>query len=413
MTDLWFFTAESLLLIVFVFFVAVKNDAKRGLIAGLIAVKGVILWVVVSKNFDLSPALWAYLIIFAAALGIITALSGPAAPWKGAKGFIVLCLAMIFLALFSAGCGKNSSSMPEIAGEYKLDFVPSKIAMQSNDEIFVGAERGRAVYIFDTDNFNKKSSIAAGYMPVDMVFYLDKLFTANKASNTITMHDMLNGKSTQVPCGGESPSAIAVNGARGVLYVANTGSSSVSVIDIKAEEPSVKKIMQVGKWPSDLYLSPDNRYLYVCCKYTNTVQIIDAEKEEPVFTRIDTGISPSQFVPISGRDIAIINEWEYVYNHQSSIIIFDRIHYSMEYDIMVDGGIFDAALSGSKRYLYISVPLKDKIIFVDIKKRETAFELRFKDYLPKWVCVSKDGKWLYAACQQSEKIVKIAVNSLR
>ena len=109
MTDLWFFTAESLLLIVFVFFVAVKNDAKRGLIAGLIAVKGVILWVVVSKNFDLSPALWAYLIIFAAALGIITALSGPAAPWKGAKGFIVLCLAMIFLALFSAGCGKNSS----------------------------------------------------------------------------------------------------------------------------------------------------------------------------------------------------------------------------------------------------------------------------------------------------------------
>ena len=320
---------------------------------------------------------------------------------------------MIFLALLSGGCGKNNSSMPAITGEYKLDFVPSKVAMPGNDELFVGSERGKAVYIYDTENFKKKSSIAAGYMPVDMVFYMDKLYTANKASNTVTIHDMLNGKSVQAASGGESPSALALDGSKGRLYVANTGSSNVTVINLKDGGYPVMKTIAVGKWPADLYLSPDNRYLYVCCKYTNTVQIIDAEKEEPVFTRIDTGISPSEFVPISGRDIAIINEWEYVYNHQSSIIMFDRIHYNMEYDIMVDGGIFDAALSRSKRYLYVSVPLKEKVIFVDIKKRETVFELKLKDYLPKWVCVSKDGRSLYVACQQSREILKIAVNGLR
>jgi YVTN family beta-propeller protein len=413
MTDIYFFSFESAFVLVFAFFAAIKCDVKRAMITGLIAVKGAILWAVFSGGFSALSAGWAYLSLFIAALGVIAALSFNAKTVKGAKGFAVLCLGIIFLALLSGGCGKNNSSMPAIAGEYKLDFVPSKVAMPGNDELFVGSERGKAVYIYDTENFKKKSSIAAGYMPVDMAFYMDKLYTANKASNTVTIHDMLNGKSVQAAGGGESPSALALDPSKGLLYVANTGSSNVAVINLKGDGYPVIKTITVGKWPADLYLSPDNRYLYVCCKYTNTVQIIDAEKEEPVFTRIDTGISPSEFVPISGRDIAIINEWEYAYNHQSSIIIFDRIHYNMEYDIMVDGGIFDAALSRSKRYLYVSVPLKDKIIFVDIKKRETVFEIKFKDYLPKWVCVSKDGRSLYVACQQSREILKIAVNGFR
>ena len=413
MTDAYFFILESFLAAAFAYFVSVKTDMKRALITGLIAVKGAVAWAVISKGFSLNPRLWIYFCAFAAAAAVITELSSSLKAEKNIRGFVVLCAAMMLLALFSSGCADKKSAMPALTGELNLDYVPSKIAMRDNAEIFTGSETGNVVYIYDSVSFRKKSAIAAGYMPSDMIFNRDKLYIANKSSNSITVHDMITGKSIQAASGGEAPCALALDPARGLLYAANTGSSNLSVINLQGADIRVKEKIPVGKWPSALYLSPDRRYLYVLCKYTNTVQVIDTVKDEPVFTRIDTGISPLRFVPVSGRDIAIINEWEYAFNHQSSIILFDRVNYKMEYDIMVDGGIFDAVLSKSRKYLYVSVPLKDEIIFVDIKQRKTVFTMSLKNYLPKYLCLSKDGRTLFAACQQSRVIARIAVNGYR
>jgi YVTN family beta-propeller protein len=258
----------------------------------------------------------------------------------------------------------------------------------------------------------KKTTISTGYMPVDMLMNNGKLYTANKSSNTITIHNMENGTGVNIDSGGEYPCSLAINQQKNRLYAANMGSNNVAVIDLNAQTINVIKKIPVGKWPSDLYLSPDNRYLYVCCKYTNTIQVIDAEKEQPVFTKVDTGISPSKLVPLSNRHIAIINEWEYAFNHQSTIIVFDRINYNLEYDIMVEGGIFDALLSKSKRYLYVTVPMKDKVVFVDLKKRETVFELVFKDDTPRWLALSVDKKTLYVAAQHTKKIFTVSLNGM-
>jgi YVTN family beta-propeller protein len=258
----------------------------------------------------------------------------------------------------------------------------------------------------------KKTTISTGYMPVDMFINSNKLYTANKSSNTVTIHNLETGKGVNIDSKGAYPCSLAINQQKNRLYVANLGSNDVSVIDLGAPTINVVKRIPVGKWPSDLYLSPDNRYLYVCCKYTNTIQVIDAEKEQPVFTKVDTGISPSKMVPLSNRDIAIINEWEYAFNHQSTIIVFDRINYSLEYDIMVEGGIFDAVLSRSKKYMYITVPLKVKVVFVDMKKRQTVYELVFKDDTPRWLALSADKKTLYVACQHTQKIFTISLNGM-
>lgn len=70
-------------------------------------------------------------------------------------------------------------------------------------------------------------------------------------------------------------------------------------------------------------------------------------------------------------------------------------------------------LSKSKKYLFISVPLKDRVVFMDIKKRCRVHKLIFKDDIPKYLALSKDGSTLYVSAQQSKKLYVVSLNDLR
>ena len=247
-------------------------------------------------------------------------------------------------------------------------------------------------------------------MPVDIIKAGHKLYIANKRSNNITVYNTITDESYNINTRGIHPSAVSYNRVKDVLYAANMGSSNVAVIDMKQNKVTEK--IPTGKWPSDLYLTPDNKYLYVSCQYTNTVELIDAMKQKHLFTKIDTGISPVRLVPLNKRHIAIINEWEYAFNHQSTIIIFDTDEYTLKTSIRVDGGIYDGMLSKSKKYLYVSVPLKDKLLFIDIKKRQKVYEMNFENDTPKWIDLSADGKTLYITGQHTKKLIMLEVNDL-
>ncbi len=396
------------------FLLFVKNDNPAAFKIFLIIIKGMLMWSILSGAFAASPGVFgAFFTLMAAVVFGFYLLpegknTGRRRHFAAAAGLFAAVL------IFSSGCsGQGGMKYPAISDYMDLGFVPSAILSGEKNTVYVATERSKIIYLYNTMEKKRITSIGAGYMPADIKVSGGKLYSANKMSDTITIHDLETGKGVNIATGGIYPSAIALNQARGELYAANLGSNSVSIIDIASNTPAVKAVIKTGKWPSDLYVAPDNRYVYVCCKYTNTVQIIDAEKQLPVFTKVDTGTSPSQLLPINNTDIAIINEWEYAYNHSSSVIVFNRVSYALEYDIIVDGGIYQAALSKSRRYMYISVPLKDKIIFVDIKKKQKVYEIQFKDDLPKYLSLSADGSLLYAATQQSKKLFMIKLNDLR
>ena len=69
-------------------------------------------------------------------------------------------------------------------------------------------------------------------------------------------------------------------------------------------------------------------------------------------------------------------------------------------------------LSKSKKYLYVSVPLKDKLLFIDIKKRQKVYEMNFENDTPKWIDLSADGKTLYITGQHTKKLIMLEVNDL-
>jgi YVTN family beta-propeller protein len=407
-----FFMAAIFFSIAAAFLIFNRNNRKASITCAVLAVKVLVIWAVAGTG---GITLLEFMAIAGAIIALVFTVaffSSDKAASKPNLRFLIIIAALVLLAVFSSGCKSSASQLPAVTGEMKLSFVPSKIISPVKDELYIASERGKFISVYFMGLKTKKTTISTGYMPVDMLINNNKLYTANKSSNTVTIHNLETGKGINIDSGGAYPCSLAINQQKNRLYAANLGSNDVSVIDLGAATINVVKRIPVGKWPSDLYLSPDNRYLYVCCKYTNTIQVIDAEKEQPVFTKVDTGISPTKMVPLTNRDIAIINEWEYAFNHQSTIIVFDRINYSLEYDIMVEGGIFDALLSRSRRYMYITVPLKDKVVFVDMKKRQTVYELVFKDDTPRWLALSEDKKTLYVACQHTQKIFTISLNGM-
>ena len=103
----------------------------------------------------------------------------------------------------------------------------------------------------------------------------------NTATNTVA-------KTIQV---GSSPSAVAVspNGTR--VYVANTGSNTVSVIDT-TKNYQVVGTVAVGSAPTAVAVSPTGAQVYVANRTSNTISVIDTRRNT-LATSITVGSQPS------------------------------------------------------------------------------------------------------------------------
>jgi YVTN family beta-propeller protein len=391
------------------YFMFACNDRARASLSGLLALKACALWLVASGGLGGAPAVAACFLGGLAVLSLLLpAFTASAGTYGGAKTVLAAFTAALLLIFAFGGCGSKPALMPAVAYELPLKFMPGRLAAAGGGEIYISAEREKNVYQYSVKTGKKIKSIPCGYGPGEILVKNGRVYVANEKGASVTVYDPVSDTAETFDCGGEYPGALALNAEKNLLYVANTGSSNVAVIDLKAR--AVKNRIITGRWPSDLYLSQDNKVLYVACKYTNTVQMIDAEKEEFLFTRIETGVSPVQLISLDKRYMAIINEWEYAFNQQSAILVFDKKDYDVESSIRVDGGIFNGALSKSRKYLFISEPQKDRVVFVDVRKKQAVHSMEFKDCAPRWLALSKDGRELYISAPGTKKVITVAVN---
>lgn len=390
------------------YFMFHKKEPGASVLPALLLVKANIIFIVLTGDISSAPVILASCAGMAAVFALVNLFLNRNGGGAGRGRDYAVLIIMAGFALFLSGCGAGPKNFPAVEKEIDLKFVPSRVMAGAQGEVYVGTERDRQVYLYGIKDGKRLKTIDAGYKPVEIIESRGKIYIADEKSACVTVYSEVSGTSQNIDSGGEYPSALAVNTEKNLLYVANTGSGNVAIIDLNSGQ-AVKKLL-TGKWPSDLYLTPDNRYLYVSCKYTNTLQLIDAENEEPLFTKIQTGVSPVQIIPIGRHRLAIVNEWEYAFNEQSAVLIFNMKNYSIESSIRTDGGIFNGVLSRTKRYLYISAPLKDEVLFVDLEKKQVVYSITLKDETPRWLDISKDGRKLYAACSNSKKLAVIAVN---
>ena len=143
--------------------------------------------------------------------------------------------------------------------------------------------------------------IAVGSLPSALAVSADgkRLYVANTGSNSVSVIDTITNKRIDadpsifcVDIGvGSSPSALAVSGTR--LYVANTGNGTVSVIDTTTYKlvdtnPNIAGTQSffVGSSPSSVAVSQDGRLAYVALS-SDMVAVIDTSSNVVSLAQID------------------------------------------------------------------------------------------------------------------------------
>jgi YVTN family beta-propeller protein len=133
------------------------------------------------------------------------------------------------------------------------------------------------------------------------------------SSGSVSRIDLLTGKHTADVNVGLHPSGLAWDERHQRLYVANSNSDSISVVDTAADrlvetialQPFMKRV--AGTSPESAALSPDGETLYVACAGINAVAVIDLNDERPkVAGFIPTGWYPDDVVVSpDGKFIAV------------------------------------------------------------------------------------------------------------
>ena len=101
---------------------------------------------------------------------------------------------------------------------------------------------------------------------------------------------------------GERPSALAFNPSNNNIYVANTNSNNVSVIESSSN--TVISTVDVGDGPSALAFNPSNNNIYVTNPVSDDVSVIETTGSKPIVDAIsDQSISIRNLVLSYGNNM--------------------------------------------------------------------------------------------------------------
>ncbi|MGU7774993.1 YncE family protein [Burkholderia sp. MR1-5-21] len=144
-------------------------------------------------------------------------------------------------------------------------------------------------------------------------------FVVNTRSNTITVIDRITNLVEATVTVGSLPVSVAVTPNEGWAYVANSGSNSVSVINVIPRGVSsftVVATIRVGLTPVSIAITPDGTHAYVANARSNSVSVIDTATQTVVVT-VPVGPFPNKLsITPDGASVWVTNAGD----HSVSII---------------------------------------------------------------------------------------------
>ena len=165
--------------------------------------------------------------------------------------------------------------------------------------IYVTNWKGNSVSVINGSSNMVVATLNVEQKPsnVGINFKENRLYVSNSEGNifvrAIDLKDRLSTTIlSQIPAG-IYPNEIAIgiaNNKTKMVYVTNTNSNSVSVID--ATTNLLKRIVPVGQKPNDIIFNEKTRELYVSNSLSNTLSVIDTKTEKVEYTINSTGKNP-------------------------------------------------------------------------------------------------------------------------
>ncbi|HWD98713.1 MAG TPA: bifunctional YncE family protein/alkaline phosphatase family protein [Bryobacteraceae bacterium] len=206
----------------------------------------------------------------------------------------------------------NAQSGLPISGLDENRRFISGVTLGRNGSLYALNIQTDALYKMSGAGYSRQSSAKTGYRPYAAAFSPDggTLAVSNWGDQSISFFNPDTLAETGRVKVGSHPNELLWAG-DGRLFVANSGSNTVSVIRGGAVAETIRTSMDpkapVGSTPDALALSPDGKRLYVANADNNNVAVIDtSEAESKVLGFIPTGWYPTALaISPDGRELYV------------------------------------------------------------------------------------------------------------
>jgi YVTN family beta-propeller protein len=109
--------------------------------------------------------------------------------------------------------------------------------------------------------------------------YREYMYVTNGGSSTVSVIDVVNVRFDRDLLVGQNPADVAVSPTRNEVYAVSAGpangAGSLSVID--AEKNAVAATIPLHKQPTSIAVAPDGKLAYVSNSGSNTISVVDLE----------------------------------------------------------------------------------------------------------------------------------------
>lgn len=180
-----------------------------------------------------------------------------------------------------------------VGASVNIDDNATGVALnEQTGDVFVLAGKSNMLYAVDPIARRVTRSVQAGGGAGGSIVNpeLDEIYVSNNAGNVIEIFRASTlERLAAVDCG-PSPRGLAIDFTKGVLYVANATTAG-TVTPMDARTRTVGHSIRVGRVPLGLAHDPTTQRLYVTNSESNSMSVID-EGQERVADTVDVGRSP-------------------------------------------------------------------------------------------------------------------------
>ncbi len=188
------------------------------------------------------------------------------------------------------------------------------------------------------------------------------------------------------------------------LYVTNTKSDSISVIDTDTLEVVATIPLGRGK-PNRVVFHPDGRHAWVVYDKSHDLGIVDAEAGKLV-KRVKIGGNPYNlaFSP-DGRVLCVL-DWSSETSNDE-VIVYDLVAERIQARVEVSTWPAHSVFSRDGRTLYVSGETAGDLTVIDMTTHTIAAHLVHGGGDAMGLALTADGKWLYAATGENRSLLRI------
>ena len=198
--------------------------------------------------------------------------------------------------------------------------------------------------------------------------------------------------------------AAAAPALAGSLYVTNTKSDSVSIIDTTTLEVTGTIKLGAGK-PNRVVFNPDGKSAWVVYDKSHDLGVIDAETKKLV-KRVKIGGNPYNlnFSP-DGRYLYVL-DWSSDTSNDE-VIVYDLKTEKIEWRVEVSTWPAHSVFSRDGRLLYVSGETAGDLTVIDTTTRAIVGRLVHGGGDAMGLALTADGKTLYAGAGENKAVLKI------